>query len=202
MRVCPQPLAWHEAFERLTQYAEVHPCKPPRPPTPLILGGWVYSNDVEKMERWEQTCEWARTNSCAHLISDMPADAFYYVDEPWAGAIGPLGGPMVRPWDFEAKSRPPEEELRRLLALLSERWAEIVGAQLAATTRPLRFSGAKARRLLVEANGAATPPWGGWSFRSYEERERQAFRDFRTAVNSAIAPHQVDHIDFVPIDPG
>jgi hypothetical protein len=64
-------------------------------------------------------------------------------------------------------------------------------------TRPVAFTGKKARRLLVQAEGEAIPPWGGWFDRSTEEAKRRTFTRFRSAVNKAIAPHEVDHIDFV-----
>jgi len=95
-------MPWHEVFERLTSYAQTHLCTPPLPPIPLILSGWVYSNDVEKMERWKETVTWAKNNGCADLI-EIPAGEFYYVDEPSSYTVGPLGGPMYHPWDFEEK---------------------------------------------------------------------------------------------------
>jgi hypothetical protein len=59
------------------------------------------------------------------------------------------------------------------------------------------FTGKKARRLLVQAEGTATPPWGGWSYRSPDEAKRRTFTRFRSAVNKAIGPHEVDHIEFI-----
>jgi hypothetical protein len=38
-RICPNPTPWYEAFDRLTSYAQLHPCTPPSPPRPLILAG-------------------------------------------------------------------------------------------------------------------------------------------------------------------
>ena len=73
---------------------------------------------------------------------------------------------------------------------------EIVGNEIGNITRPLAFTGEKARRLLVFADAAFTPPWGGWSYLSKQETERRTFAHFRAAINKAIAPHEVDHIDF------
>jgi hypothetical protein len=195
-RICPNPMPWHEAFERLTKFAQLHPCAPPSPPKPLILAGWVYSNDVEKMQRWEDTVDWAVKNGCANLVSGIPDSDFYFVEKPTSYMVGPLGGPMYRPWDFEAKRRPPSEQIAQLMDTLLSRWSEIAGIELASVTRPLAFTGEKARRLLVLANAAATPPWGSLSHLSTQESERRTFTHFRAAINKAIAPHEVDHIDF------
>jgi hypothetical protein len=94
-------------------------------------------------------------------------------------------------------ARPPEDESAKYLEYLSAHWANIAGSGLSIVTRPVAFTGKKARRLLVQAEGAATPPWGGWSYRSPDEMQRRTFTRFRSAVNNAITPHEVDHIDFV-----
>jgi hypothetical protein len=108
-----------------------------------------------------------------------------------------MGGPCYRPWDFEAKVRPSDDELANHLEYLFAHWANIAGSVLSVITRPLMFTGKKARRLLVEADSTATPPWGRWSHRSSQEAERRTFTHFRSAVNQAIAPHEVDHIEFI-----
>lgn len=183
-------------FQRLTAYAEVHRCDPPSPPIPLILAGWVYSNDDEKKERWEATVLWANRNGCSDVV-DIPDRDFHWVVEPTSYAVGPMGGPMYRPWDFESKERPLPDRLSEHLKTLTTRWHDIVGSELACVTRPLEFSGAKRRRLLVEADATARPPWGSWAHLSAMESERRAFTRFRAVINRAIAPHEVDHIDFI-----
>ncbi|MBI2864183.1 MAG: DUF721 domain-containing protein [Chloroflexi bacterium] len=196
-RICPNPIPWNDAFKRLSDFAKAHPCTPELPPTPLILAGWAYSNDVGKLRRWEETVAWAENNGCAELISDIPDQDLYFVENPTSYAIGPAGGPMYRAWDFEPKSRPLPEQLSMYTDTLRSQWADIVGQELARVTRPIAFTGAKARRLLVQADSAAAPPWGGWSFLSAQESERRTFTRFRAAVNEAIDPHEVDHIDFI-----
>lgn len=195
-RICPNPMPWNEAFERLARFAKASPCTPPSPPKPLILAGWAYSNDLEKMRRWEETVAWANGNSCAEVVGAIPDEDFYFVDEPTTYTIGPLGGPMYRLWDFDSKGRPSSEEIAQHFETLVSHWSEIVGSELAHITHPLIFTGEKARRLLVHADGASRPPWGGWSHLSSVETERRAFTRFRGAINNTIAPHEVDHVDF------
>lgn len=195
-RICPNPMKWHELFEHLTNYAKSHPCTPQLPPKPLILAGWAYTNDIEKMQRWKETVAWAEKNGCTNLVSGIPDQDFYFVEEPTSYAVGPMGGPMYRAWDFEAKSRPSPEQVAKIMESLVSRWSEIIGSEIGSITRPLAFTGEKARRLLVWADAGFTPPWGGWSHLSKEESERRTFTHFRTAINKAIAPHEVDHIDF------
>ena len=50
------------------------------PPVPLILAGWVFSNDHEKKRRWDQTIEWAIANDCEDLIT-VDDDEYYVTDE-------------------------------------------------------------------------------------------------------------------------
>lgn len=195
-RICPKPRPWHQAFERLVDYAQSHPCTPTDPPIPLILAGWAYSNDIEKMQRWEETVAWAEKNGCPDLVTGIPDEDFYFVEMPTRYAVGLLGGPMYRTWNFEAKNRPSSEQLAQSLTTLRSHWSEIVGHEIARITRPLAFTGAKARRLVVFALASATPPWGGWSCFSKKEAERRTFTQFRAAINKAIVPHEIDHIDF------
>lgn len=191
--ICPNPARWDDAFQQLVRYAETRACRPSRPPPPLILAGWSHTSDNEKMQRWNETVDWASANGCRDIVEGIAHQDFYRVEKLTSAPVGPC----YRPWDFEAKVRPPDEELAIHLEHLSVHWAEIAGSHLSPITRPLGFTGKKARRLLVHAEDAATPPWGGWSFRSPEEAERRTFTRFRAAVNQAIRPHEVDHIAFV-----
>jgi hypothetical protein len=196
-RICPNPPRWNDVFKQLVEYAEAHPCRPSRPPAPLILAGWAYSNDTEKMRRWRETVDWASANGCVGIVEGISDQDFYQVEKAdQSYSVGPMGGPCYRPWDFEAKVRPREDELVKHLKYLSAHWAHIAGSVLSRVTRPEAFTGKKARRLLVQAEGAATPPWGGWTHRSSDETKRRTFTRFRSAVNKAIATHEVDHIEF------
>jgi hypothetical protein len=196
-RICPNPPRWNDVFKQLVEYAEAHACSPSRPPAPLILAGWAYSNDIEKMRRWRETVDWASANGCASIVKGDSDQDFYRVENPTSYSVGPMGGPYYRPWDVEAKVRPPEDELAKHLEYLAAHWVDIVGSDLSTVTRPVAFTGKKARRLLVQAEGTATPPWGGWSHRSPDEAPRRTFTRFRSAVNKAIDPHEVDHIEFI-----
>ncbi len=189
-------MLWDDLFKRLTAHARMHPCIPPSPPKPLILAGWAFSNDVEKMLCWEETVAWARINSCADIVEISDED-FYFVDEPTSYTVGPMGGPMYLPWDFKQKDRPPPNQVLENIEALKSRWQDIAGPELALITRPLVFTGAKSRRLLVQAHATARPPWGDWSQLSAVESERRTFTFFRSSINRAIAPYEVDHVDFV-----
>jgi hypothetical protein len=103
---------------------------------------------------------------------------------------------MYRPWDFARKDRLPSNQLAEHLETLKSRWQDVAGPELARVTRPLTLTGAKARRLLVQADGAARPPWGGWSHLSAVESERRTFTRLRASINTALAPHEIDRIDF------
>lgn len=195
-RICPNPIPWNRVFERLTLHARSHDCVPPSPPTPLILAGWAYSNDIEKLQRWHETIAWAKSNECMEIVSNLPDSDFYFTDAPSTHVVGPLGGPMYRPWDYDSKTRPSSENLLHFLEALKSAWSETVGDELGRVTRPLMFAGAKARRLIVYADTNTRPPWGNWNYLSAVESERRKFTQFRAAINNVIVPHEIDHVDF------
>ncbi len=196
MRICPQPPIWNEIHKRLEAYAHQRDCIPSRPPIPLILNAWVYSNDLEKLCRWENTVDWAARNGCSELLLAIPEEEFYCAVSPTSYVVGPMGGPMYRAWDVQPRTRPQHELLARLLKKLKEGWADIAGEDLAKITLPLGFSGTKARRLIVQAEASAIPPWGTWTELSSDPAKRRLFTRLRAAINAAISPHEVDHIDF------
>ena len=201
MRICPQPAIWNEVYQRLKRYADCHACGPQQPPTPLLLAGWIYSNDVAKLRCWEAMMAWATQNGCSDFLSEIPAEQFYCVETPTSYVVGPMGGPMFRQWDSQSRTKPDDATLVRLMEILESRWTEVVGQDLAKATSPIGFTGAKARRLVVLADGSALPPWGTWTERAFDEEKRRSFTRLRAAINSAIAPHEVDHIDFKPEKP-
>ena len=197
IRVCPNPDVWHNIYKRLIELCNGDKTNQSKVPIPLILNGWAYSNDTQKKERWEQTVEWAKREGYSDLITQIPDDDYLYVDEVSTYQIGPLGGPMYRLWDFEPKFRPTNEELVRFLKRLKKDWPSIAGERMSAITEPTKFTGRKARRLLVRVTSDGEPPWGGWHSRSNISVQRLAFTKFRRQVNAALKPHEVDHMDFI-----
>lgn len=164
-----------------------------------MLNGWSFSNDVEKKARWTSTMEWAARNGCGELVR-ISGDEFYSVDNPSSYTIGPVGGPMYREWDYESKERPSDELIEYSLAFLCDHWTEVAGEELYRVTWPSHFSGAKLRCLIVRALLDAEAPWGGWAYRSDAELKRREFTKFRSAINRAISPHEVDHVQFTVVD--
>jgi hypothetical protein len=193
--VCPVPLAWVRVHGLLRNAWEQDGRQGTPPPTPLILGGWFHTNDVEKARRWRETCTWATENGYTHLIPDFAREEQYQVVAMSSYDIGPLGGPMYLPWSFDPKEKPSDAAVSLAMEKLREQWASIAGPTLAPITRPLRFTGIKKRRLVVLADGSTKPPWGEWHYLAPGER-RRTFMALRQAVNDAIAPMMVDHIDF------
>ncbi|MGD2272727.1 MAG: hypothetical protein PVI06_20185 [Desulfobacterales bacterium] len=195
--VCPLPPIWEQIYERLLKAWEKTGKRGPGPPVPLILAGWAFSNDVEKAHRWKQTIIWAEDNKLEDLLPKLKERQKYMVPEMTTYEVGPLGGPMYLPWDYEPKARPSDETLERTLLRLKQDWRTIAGENLSTITEPLEFSGKKARKLLVKADFQINPPWGKWDSLALGEK-RRAFTRFRQRVNDAIAPHMVDHIEFLP----
>jgi hypothetical protein len=193
--ICPNPATWDEVHRALITFYKSSGRLIEKPPTPLILAGWVYSNDDEKKLRWEKTVAWAIRNGCPHLV-EIDEEDFYSVVTPSNYQIGPMGGPMYLRWCFNTKVRPQGLELTGYLIKLKISWRQIVGSELGNATSPINFSGHKARALIVKVKVFSTPPWGGWDWRSVDSQSRSTFRKFRASVNHAIHPHMVDHIYF------
>lgn len=187
---------WHRVFNRLADAAIKSGRDVPPPPVPLILNGWVYSNDIEKRERWRQTLAWAEKWGLAAIMEELTPDMMLRVEHPTSYAIGPSYGPMYLPWSFEAKPVVSNEDAERAVAILQPDWERIAGPDLYKITRPLRLTGTKKRRLVVNADPVATPGWGTWT-RLSDGPDRREFTRLRDAVNAAIHPLSVDHIDFV-----
>jgi hypothetical protein len=198
IRVCPNPLPWNGVYQRLTEVSQSQPDLP-KPPVPLILNGWVYSNDTEKMRRWEETVNWAKNAGCDEIVQSVSATDFYYTEELTTYEVGPLGVPMYRSWDFSSKVRPDCESTSKALQQLTYAWPSVAGG-FSSQTRPLGFTGAKSRRLVVGVSSDEAPPWGSWDGLSVIESKRRTFTAFRQAVNDTINPLEVDHIDFIKIN--
>ncbi len=193
--VCPNPGVWHRTFEHLTRVAAERGVRE-APPKPLILGGWNFSNDLEKKARWDATVAWAKDHGLQNEIEVGDAD-YYRVDELYGGLIGPLGGPMYLSWRFESLPKPDRVVVESRLSALRERWRTIAPPEVTAVTEPRRITGTKGRRLeLWVTDPSVVPPWGTWTSLARDER-RRSFTNFRDAVNRCLSPHAVDHIDFV-----
>ncbi len=131
MVICPNPHKWHEIFQTLDCAWKKSGEIGSPPPTPLILAGWAYSNDLEKKDRWEETIRWARNQKLDYLLNNLTDEDMYSVDNQSNYTVGPMGGPMYLPWDFTPKPIPSEADNKHALQLLVERWPQIVGTELA-----------------------------------------------------------------------
>lgn len=77
--ICPIPQKWHEIHKLLYNYWEKNSGIDSRkPPIPLILAGWNFSEDWQKKERWLETTKWAKEMKCEHLISELAEDEKYF----------------------------------------------------------------------------------------------------------------------------
>ncbi len=83
MKVCPLPQAWDNIYKEQVRFYNkylslgenfIH-----HPPVPLNLNGWVYSNDNEKYERWNESILWSilYLNNIS-LIHNLKDSDYYY----------------------------------------------------------------------------------------------------------------------------
>ena len=122
----------------------------------------------------------------------------YVVEDIFDYEIGPGGGPMYLPWNFDPKGKVNDRDKQVAIDKLRANWPETAGS-IGALTEPLRFTGAKSRRLLVGVNSDVPPPWGSWT-KLEASVQRRHFTRFRASVNATIAPLAVDHVEFVQLD--
>lgn len=199
IRVCPNPAVWAKVGKKLLRASGATRFQSPdAPPIPLVLSGWSHTNDLDKKSRWEETIRWASERGLDHIIGELGPEDFYCSSELSTYEISPLGGPMYRRWDSAEQQRPSDEEVRAALRHLRNDWQGIVGSRLGEICKPVEFTGAKARRLIVEFDPQTTPPWGSWNQSSPYKEERRTFTAFRHAINAAISPLEVDHVEFDP----
>lgn len=192
----PRPADWARIHARLARDRMDQGLDIPEPPVPLIMGGAAFSSATAIRQRWNDLLVWAATHDLLPaLLELLPPPPDIDVAESYAGVSvnGHGWWPEHGEQDHPPRMKPAADAVRATLGRLQQHWASVVGDDLAASTRPIRFSGHKRRRLIVAANPEATPPWGNWYSRRGDPR---AFTSFRQNINSFIAPMEVDDIDF------
>ena len=190
--VCPKPIVWDRIYQRLRHYWQQGGEAGPEPPVPLILGGWNFSSDYEKNQRWLSLIEWAREAGCPELIPKLTEEEGHWVPEYCAND----GVPNWYLQSNEPKKALESEGYRAAMEAIKARWVYVAGPELADIAIPFLFAGAKGRNLVVVVEPGHTPPWGTWTTLSAVESERRTFTLFRKRVNEVIAPHEVDHVTF------
>ena len=126
--VCPKPMTWSDAYQRLLSAWEASGRQGEPPPGPLILSNWVYSSDRAKQDRWRETIEWAERNSCRHLLPSLTEDDRYYTHCLSTSYPGQNWGNQVHP----PAERPTDSVLAAALQRLRDEWATIAGPVSAA----------------------------------------------------------------------
>jgi hypothetical protein len=168
----------------------------PKPPVPLILAGAAFSSARDIRRRWGDFICWANENALAELfLGALPPAPTEDFAERLAGVSEEGRGwwPSFGEQYHEPKKRPSKESAAAALRRLIEGWPQVAGHEIAPYTRPVCFRGSKLRRLVVFADVDSLPPWGSWSYIRFNPL---SFTNFRKSVNVAIAPLEVDVIDF------
>ena len=179
--VCPKANIWWETFERLREAWAKGGRVGDQPPMPLILAGWIYSSDLDKQERWRATLRWASEHSLTSLIPELKPDDQYCTD--FLSTSYPEQN--FRPDRYVERERASNETLAMALETLKRDWAKIAGGELGNVCEPVKFTGTKARRLLVTVTKSFQPPWGSWDTLSHGSG-RETFTAFRHRVNEVV----------------
>lgn len=184
-------MKWSDIYNSLKTFFYENGQQGEPPPIPLILGGWNFSNDHDKKDRWLKTVNWAKANKCDMLIPILREDEMYVVKE--LSSYIPF---QYLNWNEEPRTRPTEKEIEEYLLKLNKNWKGILGSEFGHATRPVKFSGSKLRRLIVSYRNGYLPPWGSWT-NHLAFGSPSKFTELRKSVNKIIQPHEVDHIDFI-----
>ena len=120
----------------------------------------------------------------------MPPPPLFDVAETIAGGDG---WPNFGKQFHEPQKRHSKETVSEILKNIRKNWALIVGPEIAACTKPIKFKGHKLRSLLVAANPKVCPPWGSWYF---VFDNAHAFTILRKAINEA-SDHSTRNLVFV-----
>ena len=188
--VCPMPDPWNLVYQTLLVAWQADPKGKNGPPIPLILGGWNFSGDYDKKYRWEATIRWAEEIGLKDLIPVFTPEQVYSVYE-----MQHYDDDYKLDWNYDPRRKPDSMEVQTTLEILRANWVSIAGPELGQRTSPIRFTGEKSRRLLVNADPNWNPPWGTW-MEIFPGRHGKEFTQLRSSVNKAISPMEVDHIDF------
>lgn len=195
IRVCPLPRVWGEIYRKLSDICHEN-SNIPSPPIALILAGWNFSDDFSKKRRWDETVQWAAEFGGTEFISQLIESDFYHVDELHRSDFldnewGETSPPAIKP---------SIEILTELVKKITENWNQIAEID-SKFTKPINFSGAKARSLAVEYDTDELPSWGTWGnepggYHKQNFSDKNKFSILREKVNKVIHPHNIDHIVF------
>ena len=189
--ISPKPGIWHDIYNKLERFwiNDLGKENTP-PPKPLILAGWNFSNDFDKMIRWNQTLRWAADNNCEHIIPELTVEQKYIVSQ-----LNDYIPFQYSSWNEKPQVRPSDSKIEFSLSRLIVNWPTILDKNFGLLTKPVEFSGKKARRLVVSYKQGYLPPWGSWT-NHLANGSPSIFTELRKKVNEIISPHEVDHIDF------
>ena len=140
--VCPKAGIWWEIFERLRDAGIAAGHVDDAPPLPLILSG---SSDRDKQERWLALVRWGDEHALSHLIPELGPEDQYCTNHLSTS----YPEQHYRPDRYVRRDRPSADALTNAMLVLRRDWHSIAGGELSAICEPTRFTGRKARRLLV-----------------------------------------------------
>ncbi|MEP6467356.1 MAG: hypothetical protein ABJB05_13690 [Parafilimonas sp.] len=189
--VSPQPSTWYKiSIDLKAKWAQHNmTCSPP--PVALVLSGWTMSNDFDKQERWLQTLKWVDNCNLQHLIPELKNEEKYFVEELSSWRPFEAHDFVIHPKRY----KPTKDEKQNAILKIQANWKIYLGKEFAEKTKPIKLTGNKARRLLVQVDANYQPPWGTWTQISIDKKT--LFANFRQKINNDISPIAVDHIDFL-----
>jgi hypothetical protein len=117
--VCPKAGIWYDTYKRLHDAWVATGHGSEEPPFPLILGGWIYSSDRDKQERWSALVRWANEHSLSHLVPQIGPDDQYCTE--YLSTSYPEQ--HYRPDRFVRRERPSSEALDKAMANAGKRLA-------------------------------------------------------------------------------
>lgn len=196
--ICPAPSTWAQIASDLIRFWKVELNNVGPSPPYLVLSGWNYSDDYNKMNTWLNCIRWAEERDCSHLIPEIPENYWYqkdilygfrsleenFINNKKFDKVSKKLTQEERNLQFNAKpsKKLTKEERDHQFNLLKAKWAESFGDEYF----PKRLSGKKCKRLIVKSSKWKTHP----------QRNSHLKPITITNVNNLLEGHTIYEIDF------
>ncbi len=178
--ICPFPGVWALIASELISYWKVDLNEAGPQPPYLILSGWNYSDDFNKMETWMNCIKWAEERNCTHLIPELPENNWY--QQKSLNRFQSFEDFGIYNKFHKPSKKLTKEERAHQFNLLKTKWLTNFGADFF----PKRLTGKKSKRLIVRPNDT----------KKFQVNQNIQANLTVSAVNQLLDGHTIYEIDF------
>jgi hypothetical protein len=178
--ICPVPGFWAFIASELISFWKVNLKEAGPQPPYIILSGWNYSDDVDRMETWMNCIKWAEERNCTHLIPQIPENSWYQQETlSRFKSFEDFG--IYNKFHKPSKKLTKEERVHHF-NILRSKWVTNFGTDYF----PKRLTGKKCKRLIVKSN----------EIKTLQVNQNVQLNITVSAVNQLMDGHTIYEIDF------